>query len=148
MSSRVITNGRIAWVSQDTPFRRAKPHPTNRDGDYLVDDRIDPDSPDAPWRPVGSTLYDPELKLEFRTVRPGVLDPTQGWASANFWLKRWNASFERYFVPLVRKGWVDAAAVAGSATRKYRCRDESRCLEWIREEKKRVRNYRKARSPR
>lgn len=137
MSSRIIAHGRVASASRDTPWHRPTLYPTNRRGEPIVIAEVDPGGPDAPWHPHGGTLYDADLGLEFRVVGPGVLDPAQGWASADFWCRRWKADFEKHVVPLTRKGWIDAAAERGSPTRKFRCRDESRCLEWIAETKRR-----------
>jgi hypothetical protein len=71
--------------------------------------------------------YDQAEELEYRAVRIGALDPTQGWRTADFWLARWKTDWKTLRT-LVQRGWVDAAIEEQSATKRFRCRDENRVI--------------------
>lgn len=126
MVSRIIVHGRTAWAS---PTFRVPPrtrNPTKASGEPIKDFRIEPNSPDAPFR-IGSPYFDPEEQIEYRVVRPEILQPSDGWGTADFWCTRWLATFD-FLKKMISKGWVDAAIEAGTRVRRYRCRDEQRVL--------------------
>ena len=56
------------------------------------------------------------------------LDPLDGWASLQFWTARWQCS-AKIVLQFVELGLLDAAQIAGTATRKFRCRDERLVVE-------------------
>ena len=140
MPSRVILRGHTAWVSRDyrAPVDRT---PRRRDGSVIDDARVQPDSPDSPYR-AGVAYYDADDEVEYRAVRARALDPREGWRTADFWLDRWKADWKA-LKTLIEKGWLDAAIEEGSATKRFRCRDEARVIEWLKAAKEKPRDHRR-----
>ncbi len=107
----------------------APPSAVNERSDGLPCDGtpIPPDSPDSPFR-VGAPYYDEHEDIHYRVLQR--INVAEGWGTAAFWLKRWGCYFPE-LLKLVRMGWLDAAFEAGSAVKRYRCRDEVRVLAWL-----------------
>jgi hypothetical protein len=125
MATRVILGGRVAWASG----RLSRPAPTlprRKDGSVLEDERVDPSSPDSPYR-AGVPAYDAADELEYRAVRQGALNPLEGWRTADFWLARWKTDWPTLRT-FVQRGWLDAAVEEQSAVKRFRCRDENRVI--------------------
>ena len=136
MASRVILRGQTVWVSRDyrKPLDRT---PRRADGTIIDDERVLPGSPDSPFR-AGVPYYDADDEVEYRAVRARALDPREGWRTAEFWIDRWKTDW-RGLKTLVEKGWLDAAIEEGSATKRFRCRDQARVLSWLKSQKGRKR---------
>lgn len=127
MGSRVVLGGRTLVASRDwRPFR---PGMLLRDRHGNLIETIPPESPRSPYR-AGVPWLDPEEGITYRVVGRWVLDPRQGWATADFWLKRWRCDFAT-LREAVQRGFLDAALAQDSAHRRYRCRDESAVLAWL-----------------
>jgi len=147
MPTRMRIRGQTV-LARDWPGAH-KDVPRNRSGEPITDFRVQPGSPDAPFR-AGTPFEDPEDGITYRVVREGGLPPLDGWRSAAFWIKRWGIRWEEIKL-LVEKGWLDAAIEEGSVARLYRCRDEHRVLEWAkseeakRKDRLRLRNRRRRR---
>lgn len=140
MSTRVILRGQAMWASRD--YRPALDRtPRRRDGSVIDDERVLPDSPDSPFR-AGVPYYDADDVIEYRAVRAQALDPRSGWRTADFWLDRWSTEWKTLRA-LVERGWLDAAIEEGTATKRFRCRDESRVLESLKPAKETPRDHRR-----
>lgn len=148
MGTRVTIRGQTVH-SRGMPEPGAEV-PRNRFGERITDFRIEPSSPDAPFR-AGVPFDDPEDGITYRVVRAGGLPPLDGWRSARFWVERWSIKWTHIRL-LVEKGWLDAAIEEGSAIRLYRCRDEHRVLAWVADEvavrKDRIRSRNTPKPPR
>ncbi len=103
--------------------------PRDKDGKVLDTSPIPPSSPDSPFR-VGEPYADPHDQIVYRVVGPGRCPPSEGWGTMHFWTARWDCYFSD-LVKLVQMGWLDAAMEQGSATKRFRCREEQRCVDWL-----------------
>lgn len=131
MATRILIQGRTSFASADYRPPRRVLHPTTKDGKLLEDTRVDPAS--KPFR-AGSPYYDADDGIEYRAVGPAAIDLQQGWRTAGFWLDRWNTDWTA-LRRMVDFGWLDAAIEVGGATKRFRCRDERRVLEWLAKQK-------------
>lgn len=99
----------------------SKALPRDKDGRPVdVAFAIPSESPKSPFR-EGTPVYDPEEDIAYQCVKD--LDPLSGWATTDFWQKRWNVD-HRAIVAFVMAGELDAAVEIGSQVRRYRCRSE------------------------
>ena len=126
MATRIVLKNRTVWANRawndhlSVPAAR-KALPQGHDGEPVnVAEGIAPTDASSPFR-AGVVAYDAEEDLHYRCVPR--LDPRDGWAISEFWQRRWKLQ-HRDILELARRGLIDAAFVAGSQARKYRCRDE------------------------
>jgi hypothetical protein len=84
-------------------------------------------SPDSPYR-AGEAHYDAADDVTYRVV--SGLRVSEGWGTAAFWLARWDCSYE-LLLHFAKCGWIDAAISAGTSVKRFRCRDEVRCLRYL-----------------
>lgn len=116
MTTQVIWHGRVVYRKGPAPFRPAVHSP-----------RSCHPLPSSELPPAVGEAYRDEDGLNYRVVGVGVLRPEDGWARAEFWLKRWKLVWKQ-FADLVERGLLDPAMETGSMVKKYRCRDEGACL--------------------
>jgi len=123
MPTRIVHRNETTWRSRDfRPGVRTSALYLDRDKqpvDCTVG--IPADSPESPFR-SGVAARDRIEGIMYRIVRR--LDPTDGWASTEFWQDRYKVR-HRDIVLFVEMGYLDAAIEEGSQIRRYRCRNES-----------------------
>jgi len=123
MPTRIVLRGVVVWASRD--FRMVpRPH-------EVPHETIDPESYHAPFRD-GEGWTDPDDDITYRIVRKGLLDPAQGWGTIDFWLERYNCQVNALHA-MCERGMLDAAIEEGSVVKRFRCRDETRVLEFLKE---------------
>jgi len=120
--TRLLVRNEVVWQNQRRP-----PIPKPLDLAELV---VPPDESEPLNIRAGHIYYDPDEDLSYRIVGNGVLRPEDGWATANFWLKRLNISMTT-LVQMTRRGLFDGAMEVGFPTRRYRVRSEDKALSWI-----------------
>lgn len=107
---------------EQLPIQRSKKSFLERAEMNLIDTSPIPEtSPESPFR-AGIPYRDPSTGLTYRIVR--ALDMSEGWGTADFWMQRYGVVDFRFVQEWVERGWLDAAMVRGSPTKRYRCRDE------------------------
>lgn len=104
--------------------RRVDPRlsvPRNRVGDVALSAAaIGPEDAMSPFR-AGVPWFDELDDVTYRVVVR--LNPLDGWASSEFWQRRWGMP-HRSVCEMSSAGWLDAAMEEGTAAKRYRCRDE------------------------
>lgn len=128
MGSRMVINGRVVHDTIRGP-REVLLTRRKRVAGVVEDHPIDPnpipaDSPASPFR-EGTPWQDPDTGLGFRVL--ARLDHLDGWGTLEHWVKRWQITYAT-FIELCQHGLLDCAIEAGSAVRRYRCRDEAAVL--------------------
>lgn len=128
MPGRIVVNGQTAWATRRWGENRpvAPAVPRNRAGEAISLDPIPPTSPDSPFR-EGTAYHCPDDDLTYRVL--SHINVSEGWGTSSFWCKRWRCTFKQ-LLDIGRRGWLDAA-IDGALTKRYRCRDEHRCLDWL-----------------
>jgi hypothetical protein len=142
MPARIVIRGKAFYTSQDYDRNRLK-HLRALQALETKTPQYDPvphDHPHAPFR-LGQPYYDRDEGVEYRVVPSTVLDPAQGWGTKAYWIQRWNCD-PSFITHVCQRGWLDAALTPDSPTRRYRCRDEQRCLELLAATPKYAGNYR------
>lgn len=130
MTSRIIVNGKVRFADREfyeernAARRRSKDFAVDKDGMPVGALAVAPDDPRSPFR-AGVNVTDEDEGINYRVVRH--LDPKDGWATSEFWQKRWGIRHTQ-LIKLVAAYLVDAACEEGSRVRRYRCRDEARLL--------------------
>lgn len=131
MSIRMTINGRVF-------FGTARPEPVvkytrrvKRDGAW-VEEPIDtspipPDHPDSPLR-IGIPWTDPDTGVTYQVAK--YLDPLQGWAPAEWWMKR-HAVTHQTIVRWALMGYLHSGMEPGSPTKRYRCPNEDRLFDYL-----------------
>ena len=99
----------------------------NEDGSKYDPGAIPPDSPASPYR-AGVPFHDKADGITYRVV--GALDRNEGWMLASFWTHRYDIPIEVLF-HFVERGWIDAAFEVSSPVKRFRCRDESKIVQWL-----------------
>lgn len=128
MSSRVVYNGRVLF---QTPGWRGDTRPGvrsfNKAGEPIDDTPIVMD--DVSMRNNKGVPYrDPDDGIVYRIVHR--LDLREGWGTSAFWLARFHVTWD-VLVEWIERGWFDAAMEQGSPTKRFRCRDERKVLEYL-----------------
>lgn len=124
MASRAFVAGRVVLQSRDMRVRVVDPRkgvPRTKRGD-IADSAAaigvnDAGSPFA----LGIPFTDEDDGITYRVVTR--LDPMDGWASEEFWQRRWGVPHASICV-FVETGHLDAAMEENTMARRYRCRDE------------------------
>jgi hypothetical protein len=128
MGSRIFVGGRP--VAFSLGYRPQPPTPAvDLDGSGRILDLspIPPDSPDSPMR-AGVAYRDPDTGMVLRIVERLRIE--EGWGTSRFWCDRYCVPFSA-LLEWVELGLMDAAMERGSPTKRFRCRDETRILDWI-----------------
>lgn len=128
MPSRIVIRGQTTYSTRGWDAARPARQviPKNRAGEIISLEPIPPRSPDSPFR-AGVPFHDPDDDLTYRVL--DYINVAEGWGTSTFWCRRWHCSFKQ-LMELARRGWLDAA-IDGARTKRYRCRDEPRCMAWI-----------------
>jgi hypothetical protein len=127
MSSRVFDRGRVLYASPDYAQYKPMPRSLDRGGNPIDQAPIPMDSAGSPQR-QGIPYRDPEDGLVYRII--DRLNIQEGWGTAGFWMKRYTVAWD-VIVLWVERGWLEAAMERGSPTKRYRCRDERKLLEYL-----------------
>lgn len=129
MPTRLVVRGRTAWRSGDlrlVDWSRGVPTRGRGEDKEVVDcaSAISADAPDSPAR--GTHWRDRETGVAYQVLAHCA--PEQGWASSEFWERRWRVD-AKAILRFVERGLMDAAVEEGSDVRRYRCRSERAVLE-------------------
>lgn len=128
MAGRILIRGQVAWASRSWGADQAAPTvvPRDRHGNVVSLTPIVAEHPDSPLR-GGHPVHDLEEDIIYRQFPRMVV--REGWGTWGFWVKRWQCE-PRLVLDMVRRGWLDPALDAAGVKR-YRCRDEQRCLAYL-----------------
>lgn len=131
MTTRVITRGKTSFASRDwrpgVVAGEARPLGLQPIPEHGYQDPsgfvgVTPVVSEAPPLSAGSAFRDPQDDVVYRVVGRALL-PSEGWASLDFWLRRWGVGFVTVR-RLIERGLLDAALEHESSQRRFRCRDE------------------------
>jgi hypothetical protein len=131
--------GRTAVVSRNTPkrvHRASEALNLDSHGDPVdVASAIPPTYPPSAYQ-LGVTFRDRDENVDYRVLKR--LTPADGWASAQFWHRRWQCNASD-FLEILRAGYMLAAIEEGSTVRRYLCLNERELKDsplWLRLRKK------------
>lgn len=121
MVTRLMRRNKVIWANAHA-LPRPAPAP---DYDKIV---VPPDEAEPVEIRAGDVLFDVDDDLHYRVINR---TPTEnGWAVAEFWLKRYEIAFST-LLQMAKRGLFDAAMEHGSPTKRYRVRSEDKAKVWI-----------------
>ena len=131
MPTRVTINGRTSHstVRPDPVVRYTRR--VKRDGEWFEEpidtSPIPPAHPDAPLR-IGFPHEDKAEGVTYQVAK--YLDPLQGWAPAQWWMKRHAVTYKT-ILKWCQLGYLQPALEVGSPTKRYRCPNEDKLFDYL-----------------
>jgi len=127
MSARLTIHGRVHYSSV-RPAKEVRFTRKVRQEGRLVEEVVNtlpilPDAPESPLR-LGVPHVDPEDGVAYHVVPH--LNPLDGWAPAEYWLAKYGLRTFEVLKALWLTAVFDAGMEFGSATKRFRCRDEAK----------------------